>query len=119
MPALPSERDEEGLRATGFGMTTFWKKTAWETWKRETRGVGFVAGGFFVQDFGDDAFGAEDGDEGEERREISLRTKRAMAQRSLCASRPLRRSEVGRKSRPAPFEMTGGWAGSNENERRL
>src|SRR6266481_2298516 len=27
---------------------------------------------------------------------------------SLCAGRPLRRSEAGRKSRPAPLEMTGG-----------
>jgi hypothetical protein len=27
---------------------------------------------------------------------------------SLCAGRPFHRSEMGRKSRPAPFEMTGG-----------
>ena len=29
----------------------------------EVRDVGFVEGAFFVEDFGDDAFGAEDGDE--------------------------------------------------------
>src|SRR6266566_8560417 len=32
---------------------------------------------------------------------------RAMGRRSLCASRPLHRSEAGRKSRLAPCEMTG------------
>ena len=36
-----------------------------------------------------------------------------MAQRSLCAGRRFRRSESGRKNRPAPFEMTG-WRGRRE-----
>jgi hypothetical protein len=31
---------------------------------------------------------------------------RAMGRSSLCAGRPIRRSESERKSRPAPFEMT-------------
>ena len=30
-----------------------------------------------------------------------------MVQRSLCAGRRFRKSESGRKNRPAPFEMTG------------
>jgi hypothetical protein len=34
---------------------------------------------------------------------------------SLCAGRPLRRSEAGRKNRPAPFEMTAGGTGKNLN----
>src|SRR5229473_3021164 len=41
-------------------------------------------------------------------REISSRQIRGMVQRFLCAGRRIRRSECGRKSRPAPFEMTGG-----------
>jgi len=36
---------------------------------------------------------------------------------SLCPSRPLRRSKAGRRSRPAPFEMTV-WRGGGESDRR-
>src|SRR6266571_9045834 len=34
---------------------------------------------------------------------------------SLCAGRPLRRSEAGRKSRPASFEMTVGAVGGKKS----
>src|SRR6266851_6106023 len=37
---------------------------------------------------------------------------------SLCAGRRFRRSESGRKNRPAPFEMTG-WGGGREHSRNM
>ncbi len=45
--------------------------------------------------------------------------KRGGREISLCAGRPLRRSEAGRKSRPAPFEMTGEWWRRNEAKGRV
>ena len=54
------------------------------------------------------AVGEKRGGFGQRRREISSRKGRGMEKRSHCAGRPFRRSEAGRKSRPAPFEMTEG-----------